>query len=230
MAPQSLRMEYEGDAGMAKVKGQATVLMALGMALCACVQPPGAMQAGATAHTNDSIQHVGYDTAELERRLLDSADGLKVYSDLAPGALGKRLGLELHFDPERPQAAGGIAVLSNGWVYRVQAWQGGDGEPPPVPVQLYFFPGPTIEPKWWSGSHCFLDSSALLDGLKARGFTVDGQRNDGGLQTSKLSRRSPAAEFIVIVADHPANSAREGNQRCLRKLTLNAVGLAPVGP
>lgn len=71
-------------------------------------------------------------------------------------------------------ATTGIGALSNGWGYQVQAWQFTDTAPPPSPVQFYFFPGSSVDPKWWGGAHCFLDSGALLESLKAQGFAIDG--------------------------------------------------------
>lgn len=214
---------------MAKVIAQPIVLIAFGITLCACAEPssstrfPAARTAvPAAAQVVSTTQQVGYDTLELQRRLVDVASGLRTFSDLSPHALQKRLGLDLPPDPKRPQATAGIGALSNGWVYQVQAWQATDTAPPPGPVQFYFFPGSSVDPKWWGGARCFLDSGVLLEGLKAQGFAVDGQRDDGGLQTTSLSRSSPTAVFTVVVGDHLANPIGEGSRRCLRKLTLTA--------
>lgn len=214
---------------MAKVIAQPIVLIAFGMALCACAEPssstrfPAARTAVPAAdQVVSTTQQVGYDTHELQRRLVDVASGLRTFSDLSPHALQKRLGLNLHSDPKRPLATAGIAALSNGWVYQVRAWQVTDTAPPPGPVQFYFFPGTSVDPKWWGGARCFLDSGALLESLKAQGLAIDGQRHDGGLQTTSLSRSSPTAVFTIVVGDHLANAVREGSQRCLRKLTLTA--------
>jgi hypothetical protein len=199
------------------------------LALCACSQSPNSApsprpEAGTVAvpQADAPIQQVAYEADELRRRLIAVADGLNTFPDLSSDTLGSSLGLRLQPEAGRPQSNHAVAALGNGWVYQVRAWQAEAGEPPPGPTQLYFFPGPSADPKWWGSGSCFLDSALLVDDLKQRGFVVDERHRDGELGSIRLSRPGSSAAFSLTIGDYVANPAGPGGQRCLQKMTIKA--------
>ncbi|MEH6414663.1 hypothetical protein [Pseudomonas sp. CGJS7] len=187
------------------------------LALGACAQSASDRSKASGPASSTEKQSVGYDVAELQRRLLSKIASLQGYEDIQPEAVQKSLGLKLLPSPTQPLNQEGIGELSNGWVFKTWAWK---AEPGTLtePLQLFFYPGNEADFNLWLSDRCFVDTAAMIAELQSAGYKATGERLLYPRYSVEMERTTPSAKFIVKLGSYRPQHASK-SKRCLSEIT-----------